>query len=406
MNVLVIATKAPWPPIDGGRLLLLNTLQGLAAAGCRLTLAAPVDPKRFDLGEVARELSPYCTPRLIPAAPLSPVLALLRSRGAPLSIARHSLIAVRREVERLLAAERFDLVHAEQLQALPQAEPAFARGIPVVLRAQNVESNLWSETAFRSRGLRGRFLWREAARLAAYEGRAVARVSATLALTEKDAAWLRILGGCEPDRVRVVRAPFAELPAGPGRLAGDPPLVIFGSAGWRPNEESASWFLGEVWPAVRAALPGAILHLFGADPRLKASCVVPHPAPADSAEAYALDSILVVPLRLASGVRIKILEAWARGVPVVATPPAAAGLEVENGREVLSAWEPRQFVAAITRLHREPALAAALVEAGRRALRERHEPAAVARGMVEAYRGIVAMRSGVPPAMYPPLGGR
>ena len=388
MNVLVIATKAPWPPIDGGRLLLLNTLQGLAAAGCRLTLAAPVDPKRFDLGEVARELSPYCISRLVPAAPLPPVKALFRSIGAPISIARHSLTAVRREVERLLETERFDLVHAEQLQALPQAEPAFARGVPVVLRAQNVESNLWTEAAYRAKGLRGTFLWREAFRLAKWEGRAVQRASATLALTEKDAAWLRTLSGVE-DRVRIVRAPFPELPAGTRRLPGDPAVVIFGSRGWLPNEESASWFLGEVWPAVLAAMPGAILHLFGADPRLEGSNVILHPSPADSAEVYAPGSILVVPLRLASGVRIKILEAWARGVPVVATPPALAGLEVENGREVLSAWEPRQFVAAITRLHREPALAAALVEAGRRALRERHEPGAVARGMVEAYAAVL-----------------
>ena len=147
MNILVVATKAPWPAIDGGRVLLLNTLQALAAAGCRLTLVAPVDPGSFELSEVARELPPFCTPALVPAAPLSPAAAFLRAGGAPLSIARHTLPAVHREVERRLAAERFDLVHAEQLQALPQAEPAFARKIPVVLRAQNVESDLWAATA-------------------------------------------------------------------------------------------------------------------------------------------------------------------------------------------------------------------------------------------------------------------
>jgi hypothetical protein len=389
VNVLIVATKAPWPPVDGGRLLLLHTLQGLAAAGCRLTLVAPVDPASFDLAEVARALAPWCAPRLVPGAPRHVLVARLRAGGAPLSIARHSLPAVRREVERLLREERFDLVHAEQLQALPQAEPAFARGLPVVLRAQNVESNLWSEAAFRSSGWRRRFLWRQAHGLAAWEGRAVARASLTLALTEKDAAWLRTLSG-EEDRIKVVRAPFPELPPGTRPLPGDPAVVIFGSRGWWPNEESASWFVGEVWPAVRAAVPGAVLHLFGTDPQLEAPNVVPHPPPADSAEVYAPGSILVVPLRLASGVRIKILEAWARGVPVVATPPAVAGLEAENGREVLTAWEPWQLAAAIARLHREPGLAAALVEAGRRALRERHEPGEIARRMVGEYEAVVA----------------
>jgi hypothetical protein len=389
MNVLVVATKAPWPPVDGGRFLLRNTLEALAAAGCRLTLVAPVDPARFDSGRVARELASFCTPRLVPAAPLPPAVALLQSLrpgGMPLSIARHSLPAVRREVERLLREGEglFDLVHAEQLQALPQAEPAFARGIPVVLRAQNVESDLWAETARRGRGLKGFLLSREAAKLAAWEGNAVRRAAATLALTEEDAARLRDLSG-GGGRVAVVRAAFPFLPPGTGRLAGDPPVVVFGSRGWLPNEESTAWFAAEVWPAVRAAAPGAVLHLFGTDLEMEDRDVLSHASPQDSGEVYAPRSILAVPLRIASGVRIKILEAWARGVPVVATPAALAGLEVEDGREALLARDAGEFASAISRLHREPALAAALVEEGRRARRERHDPLAIARRMMEEY---------------------
>ncbi|HEV2854188.1 MAG TPA: glycosyltransferase family 4 protein [Thermoanaerobaculia bacterium] len=387
MNVLIVATKAPWPPIDGGRFLLRNTLEALAAAGCRLTLVAPVDPARFNLGEVARQLSPWCTPRLVPAAPLPPALALPRSGGAPLSIARHRLPAVRREVERLLAAERFDLVHAEQLQALPQAEPANVGGvrrIPVVLRAQNVESDLWAETARRGRGLKGFLLRREAAKLAAWEGNAVRRAAATLALTGEDAARLRDLaaGG---GRIAVVRAAFPDLPPGTGRLAGDPPVVVFGSRGWLPNEESSAWFAAEVWPAVRAAVPGAVLHLFGTDLKGGARDVLSHAAPQDSGEVYAPGSILAVPLRIASGVRIKILEAWARGVPVVATPAALAGLEVEDGREALVARDAGELAAAISRLHRDPGLAASLVAEGRRARRERHDLGEIGRRMMEEY---------------------
>src|SRR3954453_21231635 len=207
MKLLVVATKAPWPPVDGGRFLLLNTLEALAAAGCQLTLVAPVDPAAFDLARVTRELSAWGEPVLVPAAPLPPIAAVLRSAGTPVSIARHSLPAVGREVERRLSTERFDLVHAEQLQALPQAEAAFARGIPVVLRAQNVESDLWRAAAVRATGVRGYLLRQEARRLAAGEGRAVRRVAATLALTNEDAARLGELAG-GGGRVRVVRAPF------------------------------------------------------------------------------------------------------------------------------------------------------------------------------------------------------
>ena len=197
MNILIVATKAPWPPVDGGRLLLGHMLSGLAAAGVRATLVAPVDPSRFDLQAVENALSTWCEPRLIPAAPASAFPALLRAglERAPLSVARHTLASVRREVERCLEEKSFDLVHAEQLQALPQAAPAFSRGLPVVLRAQNVESDLWREAARRQGGLRGALLAVEARRLARWEGAAVRRAALTLALTMEDAARLRELAG-------------------------------------------------------------------------------------------------------------------------------------------------------------------------------------------------------------------
>lgn len=378
-----MATKAPWPVIDGGRFLLRNTLEALAAAGCRPTLVAPVDPARFRLEEVGEALAGCCDPRLVPAAPGRPLASALR---APLSIARHSLPAVRGEVARLLAAERFDVVHAEQLQALPQTAPAAARGVPVALRAQNVESDLWAATARRRGGWRGRALAVEARRLARWEGDAVRRSGATLALTAEDAGRLRELAG-SGGRVEVVRAPFPMLPAAEvPPLPGEPAVVVLGSQGWLPNEDSAAWFLAEVWPRIAAELPAAMLHLFGAGGRPLPGNAVPHPAPRRSAEAFAPGSILAVPLRIASGVRIKVLEAWARGVPVAGTPEALSGLEAEDGREVLVGRDAAGLAAAVVRLHREPGLAARLVEEGRRALRERHDPARVAAGMLEIYR--------------------
>jgi glycosyltransferase involved in cell wall biosynthesis len=372
LNVLVVATKSPWPPVDGGRLLLSLTLEGLEAAGCRTTLVAP-------------ELRP-----------VSPGLTVARSvfGGQPLAISRHRQPALSRDVERHLAAERFDLVHVEQLQALSQAEPAFRLGVPVVLREQNVESDLWAATAARTPGLKGKILGIESRRLARWEGEAVRRVAATLPLTAEDAERLRWLsarsaGAGDGGRIRVVRAPFPGLPPGPQPLPGDPALVLLVSRGWLPNEDSVAWFLREVWPAVRAEAPGAVLHIFGADPNATPSAgAVHHPAPRDSADAFAPGSILAVPLRIASGVRMKILEAWSRGVPVVGTPAAVAGLEAEDGRELLVAADALDFARAVARLHRDPGLARRLVEEGRRARLERHDPAKVVADLLSVYRDV------------------
>ncbi len=417
MRLLVVATKAPWPPIDGGRLLLLRTLEGLAAAGVRATLVAPLDPRRHALESVAAALAPWCEPQLVLARPAGAASTLLRSAGhrQPLTISRHTLPPVRRRVEGLLAARRFDVIHAEQLQALPQAlAPARAVHRPVVLRAQNVESALWAAAP-------GRPLALEARRLAAWEGRAVAGVDATAALTAIDAAALRRLAaaaGSPRARVVEVPAPFAaELPPGPPGLAGKPAVAVLGSLGWRPNEDAVAWFTGEIWPAVRSALPAAELHVFGVARGAAAEPAPPgggggprsagpagavdkgrdaergitwHAAPADSAAAFACGSIHVVPLRFGSGVRMKVLEAWARGVPVVATPEGAAGLEAVDGVELLVARDAAGFAAACRRLCEEPGLAAALAAGGRAALRRRHDPATVARRLLELYAEVLA----------------
>nr|MCU0305419.1 hypothetical protein [Thermoanaerobaculales bacterium] len=91
-------------------------------------------------------LSGICTPHLVAARPRRALAATLASLigGVPTTVARHSLPAVRRVVEAVLGARRFDVIHAEQLHALAQLEGSAARGLPIVHRAHNVESLLWA----------------------------------------------------------------------------------------------------------------------------------------------------------------------------------------------------------------------------------------------------------------------
>ncbi len=392
MKILWVATKAPWPPVDGGRLLLLNTLRALAVAGHEITLVTPIDDG-CDGEQIEAGLRPFCQPSLVLVRWRPLVADAVRSQLArvPLTIVRHTLPAVRWRVAEHLHAESYDLAQAEQVQALSSLAVSGPR-LPVVLRTQNVESDLWAQSA-------RRLFWRrpllalEACRLAAWEGRAVRRCAATLALTAEDAGRLATLAGAGA-RVHHVPAPFEPaLPAASEPLPGSPPVVLFGSGGWRPNAGGADWFLSRVWPRMRSARPDAVLHVFGID--ATGPDVVSHPAPADSRTAYSPAGVLVVPLKVASGVRIKILEAWARGVPVIATPEAARGLEAEDGVQLLLARDGEEFAAALNRLT-SGELVQRLVANGRRHLRQRHDCSRVAERLGEIYASVIGRGNGAP----------
>ncbi len=397
MKILWVATKAPWPPVDGGRRLLLDTLRALSIAGHELTLVAPVVGKE-ECRQAEAALSTVCRPQLVAVRPQPRWIDALRAqwRRQPLTVVRHTVSAVQQRVAALVGAERFDVVMAEQMQALPAAE--MASGVPIVLRAQNVESDLWAQAAEEG-GWRGWLLAREARQLATWEGRAVGRCAATLALTSHDAERLTELAsavGCDDARIHQVSAPFeSELPAASTPLIGAPPVVLFGSDGWLPNSGGADWYVREIWPRVRLVAPGAVLHVLGLAASnqqtvdaSRADGVIWLPAPKDSRDAFAAGSVLVVPLRIASGVRIKILEAWARGVPVVATPEAARGLDAEDGEHLLLGRNVVELAAGIARLDGGTALAEHLITNGRQRLRDRHALSVVAAQLETIYASL------------------
>jgi hypothetical protein len=115
--------------MDGGRLVTAMTLRALKEAGNEITLVAPFDPRREGGAEALRE---WCDPILVASAPRPLLSSALLSlpRRQPVSIVRHTHIAVREKVEEVLAGRAFDVVHAEQPQALAQCAPAPRAGCP------------------------------------------------------------------------------------------------------------------------------------------------------------------------------------------------------------------------------------------------------------------------------------
>jgi glycosyltransferase involved in cell wall biosynthesis len=397
LHVLWVGTKAPLPALDGGRLVAAATLKALAIAGAEVTVVAPASDAAMNAGSEIHGVRTM----LVASSPQAWWRAAWRSSrsGRPVSVERHANAAVAARVAELVQRERFDVIHAEQVQALAGGAPAVRAGIACVLRAQNVESEVWTAAARRAGSLRGAVLSIEARRLRKFEAAALAAADVTIALSPTDARRMAELTPAA--RIVVIPPPFAiesaasedrqvETTAAQTRVAD---FVWIGSPAWAPNEDGLRWLVESVWPAIAAQVGGARLHVFGAHREALDSSTIWHPAPQASRDAFAAGTILLLPLRIAAGVRMRLLEAWARGVPAIASPAAVDGLEVEDGRDVLIAADAESFARAALRLTTDAGLRARLAAGGRATLARRHDSTSIADATIDAYRDAIAQRT-------------
>ena len=173
-------------------------------------------------------------------------------------------------------------------------------------------------------------------------------------------------------------------------------LLFVGNLAFEPNVRGLMSFMAEAWPLARAAVPHIRLSIVGINPGVQVRAL----AELDGVELhadvptvepyYAACDIVLAPILIGSGTRIKILEAMAYGRPVVSTPLGAEGLDLEDGHDLLLAESMPGFAAAIIRLAENPRLRDTLAGNARRAQQERFGPEAMTSSLREALRAAAA----------------
>jgi len=155
--------------------------------------------------------------------------------------------------------------------------------------------------------------------------------------------------------------------------------VMIGLMDYFPNKDGMGWFLDHVWDQVLERVPNAQLTIAGrcSDdlffPEVARNIAViggfddPEPILADA-------SVVIVPLRHGSGTRLKILEAFAYGLPVVSTTIGAEGLDVVNGESILIADDPAEFAQHVVNLFEDRDCASRIAAGGTALFRAKYSP--------------------------------
>jgi glycosyltransferase involved in cell wall biosynthesis len=292
-----------------------------------------------------------------------------------------------------------DVVLLESLFMVPYV-PALreATAARLVLRSVNVEHEIWEGLARGERGIARRlYLGHLARRLRDFEVSTLNDVDAIAAVTSEDAATYSRLGATVALHVAPVGIQVREYPDRSG-LGAPLTLAFLGSLDWRPNLEAVTWFLESVWPIVRRAVPRARFHVGGSNPpadlagRLAVEGVRFLGHVPDARDFLASAAAMVVPLRSGGGMRVKILEAMALGVPVVSSHLGAAGIGALDGTEILLADGPETLAAACASLLLEQDRAVAIGRAGRWRVHETFDAGGIGRRFLEFLDLLVARR--------------
>jgi glycosyltransferase involved in cell wall biosynthesis len=328
----------------------------------------------------------------------------------PFLIMRDQSQAMLERIHRLVPSGRFDVIHADQLwmaqyalaaKAASQRYSRQAQGTapsPGLILDQHNAVHLIPQrlAGDEAQALKRCFLRREARLLAAYEADVCRRFDYVVWVTEQDRRAVAGLSstsnnGQTPSTVIPICAnPMGVRPV--TRATNRQRITFLGGLHWPPNAQGITWFVEYVYPQVRAALPRAVLTVIGKDPPagLGGEGVEVKGYVADLQPYLSETAVFVVPLHAGGGMRVKILDAWRWGLPVVSTTIGAEGIDVQDGKNLLLADTAPAFARAVIQVLTDPSLAKRLGQNGRRTVVEKYDWRVVYQAWDEVYRGLGA----------------
>lgn len=355
MKILWVKAGKLWPVDTGGKIRSFNILRHLSRKHEVTTLSYYGGDRDAEYETaIARELPGAQT--IYTAAPESTLAqsidyVLRLPSAAPYAVKKFTHPKVKGDVARRLGDGSADVAVCDFLSASLNFPETSAT--PVVLFQHNVETMLWRRMASTEKhALRKLSYGIEARKMGAYETRTLRKFGHVIAVSENDrSGMLTLAPGCA---ITVVPTGVdtEKYQAAPS-VSGDSPLIVFtGSMDWEPNIDAVEYFSSEIFPTVLAAVPAARFQIVGRNPhprvRKLASDAIEVTGTVPSVAEYLRHAtVVIVPLRIGGGTRLKIFEAMAMRKALVSTSIGAEGLDVTSGKDCILADDAASFARAI-----------------------------------------------------------
>jgi glycosyltransferase involved in cell wall biosynthesis len=406
LNILYVSHMPASPPRFGAQARVHGLMTQLAKRHDLTAVMLTND--EFDAEECRQAMQAYCREVVLVSNPygrdgLAKRRLQLKSLASPQSFERLQLMVpeLQQALDRVLRAKRFDIVNLEfpylgnyHLRQAPPGEKL----PPLVVDSHEIAYDLARQFA-RTGGSFGRRL---------YAGANWRKLRREELQTYRDADGVYLCSAADEQRlldeapnVRTAVIPnaadieyFQPQPTDPqpdGRT-----VVYFGLLSTAPNVDGVIHFVQNIWPRISQAHQEARLKIIGgrpplslqrlAGPQVELTGFVP-----DLRPHLASAAVIVVPLRLGGGTRLKIVEGMAMGKAIVSTTLGAEGIEATPGHDLLIEDEPESFADAVNSLLKNPSRAIEIGHSARRLAVERYSWKAAALKLEQFLHEIVAV---------------
>lgn len=378
LKVLVLDEEVPYPLNSGKRIRTWNILSRLAKkhAVTLLCYGPEADSARAAITEAGISLQLVEPQGSLEGFRLYSRLFLNVFSREPFSVAKHYSSRFLDRVGTLVRESRWDLIHCEWT---PYARyVSQLRSLPVVISAHNVECEILERRSRTASNFVSKAFFRtQAYKMRRFEKASLQRATGVTAVTENDLETMREWGvrsaSVAPNGVDL------SIPVPRHESETDEEILFLASLDWHANVDALDHFTANIFPHVLAESPNSRLRIVGRRPSpslVRRYSNLPGVdfvgEVADVRPFVARAAMVIVPLRVGGGSRIKILEALASEKAVVSTSVGAEGLDIVPGEHLIIADKPEDFARRIFELQKSKAARRELGRNGRRLIEQNY----------------------------------
>ncbi len=293
----------------------------------------------------------------------------------------------------MLHQNTFDVVQLEGLYLMPYVDAIrHVSKAKISLRSHNIEHEVWNRIAQQAGPGPAKYYFQVlAGRMKTFETSFLNRYDLLVPISERDHHFYAMLGNRKPSCVIPVGIDTS-VKYSPVRIPEKKSIFSIGSLDYIPNQEGLIWFIEKVWKKFPRALHKYTFYIAGrnAPAHLKKYLrrqPVTFKGEVDDARGYMRSGgVMVVPVMSGGGIRVKIIEAMALGIPVVTTSIGAEGLDVTDGLNIMIADDPEVFTKAVVRLLENQTFFDSMGKSARVFIEEKMDGDVLAKSLLSFYR--------------------